>query len=86
MDPNRWPRIRRRSLVGLIALIVAAAGWPVLAPTAQDQAQNQSLDEIFTRVSPTVVVVRSKGRDVGPGASLTSPRRGPGSWSGATAG
>ncbi len=67
MDPNRWPRIRRRSLVGLIALIVAAAGWPVLAPTAQDQAQNQSLDEIFTRVSPTVVVVRSKGRDVGAG-------------------
>jgi len=65
MDRNRWPRIRRRSLVGLIALIVAAAGWPVLAPTAQDQAQNQSLDEIFTRVSPTVVVVRSKGRDVG---------------------
>src|SRR5690242_5773132 len=67
MDRNRWPRIRRRSLVGLIALIVAAAGWPVLAPTAQDQAQNQSLDEIFTRVSPTVVVVRSKGRDVGAG-------------------
>jgi len=67
MDPNRWPRIRRRSLVGPIALIVAAAGWPVLAPAAQDQAQSQSLDEIFTRVSPTVVVVRSEGRDVGAG-------------------
>jgi len=38
--------------------------FPVFAPAAQDQVQNQSLDDLFTRVSPTVVVVRSKGRDV----------------------
>ena len=64
MDPSRWPQIRRRSLLGLIALVVAGAVFPVFAPAAQDQVQNQSLDDLFTRVSPTVVVVRSKGRDV----------------------
>jgi serine protease Do len=36
---------------------------PALAPPAQ--AQN--LDEIFRRVSPSVVVVRTRGRDVGAG-------------------
>ncbi len=41
----------------LTALVVSA-----FAPGAQ--AQNESLDALFTRVSPTVVVVRAKGRDV----------------------
>jgi serine protease Do len=38
---------------------------PAFAPAAQ--AQTAGLDDLFTRVSPTVVVVRSKGRDVGAG-------------------
>ena len=46
----------------VLVVALAVAVLPVFAPTAQ--AQNQSLDDIFTRVSPTVVVVRSKGRDV----------------------
>lgn len=49
----------------VLAVIFAAAVLPVSAPAAQ--AQNQSLDDILTRVSPTVVVVRSKGRDVSAG-------------------
>jgi serine protease Do len=44
----------------LVAVMLAAAALPALAPVAQ--AQN--LDEIFRRASPTVVVVRAKGRDV----------------------
>ncbi len=45
-----------------LAVILTAALLPVFAPAAQ--AQN--LDDLFRKVSPTVVVVRSKGRDVGP--------------------
>jgi len=45
----------------LLAVILAAALLPVFAPAAH--AQN--LDELFRKVSPAVVVVRSKGRDVG---------------------
>jgi serine protease Do len=44
----------------LLVSILAAAVLPAFAPAAR--AQN--LDEIFRKVSPTVVVVRAKGRDV----------------------
>jgi len=44
----------------LLALILAAAVLPAVAPTAH--AQN--LDDVFRKASPTVVVVRAKGRDV----------------------
>jgi serine protease Do len=44
----------------LFAVIFAAAVLPAFAPAAQ--AQN--LDEVFRKASPTVVVVRAKGRDV----------------------
>jgi serine protease Do len=47
----------------LLALTVAAAVLPALAPAARAQ----SLEEIFRKVSPSVVVVRSKGRDIGAG-------------------
>ena len=43
------------------AVILAAAMLPAFAPAAR--AQN--LDDTFRKVSPFVVVVRSKGRDVG---------------------
>ena len=43
-----------------LALILAAAVLPAFAPAAR--AQN--LDDIFRKASPTVVVVRAKGRDV----------------------
>jgi S1-C subfamily serine protease len=46
-----------------LTLMLAAAMLPAFAP-ASALAQSQSLDEIFNRVSPTVVVVRAKGRDV----------------------
>ena len=45
-----------------LAVILAAAMSPVVA----SGAQAQNLDETFRKVSPFVVVVRSKGRDVGP--------------------
>src|SRR5262245_44016820 len=45
----------------LLAVTMAAALVPVLGSAARAQ----SLEEIFRKVSPTVVVVRSKGRDVG---------------------
>jgi serine protease Do len=44
----------------ILVLTVVAA----LAPAFATAAGAQSLEEIFRRVSPTVVVVRSKGRDV----------------------
>ena len=46
----------------LLAVILAAAALSVFAPGAR--AQNESLDDLFARVSPSVVVVRAKGRDV----------------------
>jgi serine protease Do len=46
-----------------LTVMLAAAMLPALAP-ASAPAQSQSLDELFNRVSPTVVVVRAKGRDV----------------------
>jgi serine protease Do len=46
-----------------LALILAAAG--LLAGALEARAQN--LEEIFGKVSPTVVVVRSKGRDINAG-------------------
>src|SRR5678816_4490443 len=45
----------------LVSVVLAAAVLPALAPAVQ--AQN--LDELFRKVSPAVVVVRAKGRDVG---------------------
>jgi len=47
----------------LLAATLAVAVLPAFAPAAQ--AQN--LDEIFRKVNPSVIVVRSKGRDVGAG-------------------
>ena len=45
------------------AMVLAAATLPPLVAVPA-WAQSQSLDDLFNRVSPTVVVVRSKGRDV----------------------
>ena len=47
----------------VLAVMLAAAVLPAFAPAAR--AQN--LEEIFRKVSPSVVVVRTKGRDVGAG-------------------
>jgi serine protease Do len=47
----------------VLALILAATVLPAFAPAGR--AQN--LEEIFGKVSPTVVVVRSKGRDISAG-------------------
>jgi S1-C subfamily serine protease len=44
----------------LMAVMLAAAVLPAVVPAAQ--AQN--LDEVFRRTSPTVIVVRARGRDV----------------------
>jgi serine protease Do len=44
----------------LLAVILAAAALPVLAPAAR--AQN--LNDVFRRANPSVVVIRAKGRDV----------------------
>jgi hypothetical protein len=57
----------------LLAVMLAAAVVPAFAPAAQ--AQN--LEEIFRKVSPSIVVVRTKDRDVGAGVSPTSARRAP---------
>jgi serine protease Do len=43
-----------------LAVLLAAAVLPAFSPAAR--AQN--LEEIFRKVNPSVVVVRSKGRDV----------------------
>lgn len=48
----------------LLAALLATATLPAFVPTLA-RAQSQSLDDLFSRVSPTVVVVRAKGRDVG---------------------
>ena len=45
----------------ILTVIFAAAVLPAFAPAVQ--AQN--LEEIFRKVSPSVVVVRAKGRDIG---------------------
>jgi S1-C subfamily serine protease len=47
-------------MMKVLAMLLTAAVLPVVAPAAQ--AQN--LEEIFGKVSPTVVIVRSKGRDI----------------------
>ena len=48
----------------LLAVILVAAVHSAFAPAAHAQ---KPLDDIFREVSPTVVVVRAKGRDVGAG-------------------
>jgi serine protease Do len=45
----------------ILSVVVAAAILPAFVPSARAQ----SLEDIFRRVSPSVVVVRTKGRDVG---------------------
>jgi S1-C subfamily serine protease len=45
----------------VLAVVLAATTLPAFAPTAQAQ----SLDDVFRQVNASVVVVRSKGRDVG---------------------
>src|SRR5262245_40737781 len=45
----------------VLAVILAGIVLPVVVPAAR--AQN--LDDIFRKVNPSVIVVRSKGRDVG---------------------
>ena len=47
----------------VFAVMLAVSMVAAFAPAARAQ----SLEEIFRRVSPSVVVVRSKGRDVGAG-------------------
>ena len=56
---------RRGGFRGLVALILAAAALPALARPAP--AQNQALEDVFGKVNASVVVVRSRGRDVGAG-------------------
>jgi serine protease Do len=58
----------------VLALVLAAALLPGLATTAR--AQN--LEEVFRNVSPTVVVVRAKGRDVSAGGITTFKETGSG--------
>jgi S1-C subfamily serine protease len=57
---RRSRRCGKGALKKVLAVILAAAERSAFASAARAQ----SLDEIFTRVSPSVVVVRSKGRDV----------------------
>jgi serine protease Do len=45
----------------ILSVVVSAAMLPAFVPSARAQ----SLEDIFRRVSPSVVVVRTKGRDVG---------------------
>jgi len=47
----------------LLAAILAAVVLPAFAPAAEAQ----SLDDLFRKVNPSVVVVRAKGRDVSAG-------------------
>jgi serine protease Do len=59
----------------LLAATLAAAVLPAFAPPAQAQKQ---LDDIFREVSPTVVVVRAKGRDVAAGGIIRFTETGSG--------
>ena len=45
----------------LLALILAAAVLPAFAPAARAQ----TLEDVFRKVRASVVVVRSRGRDIG---------------------
>jgi S1-C subfamily serine protease len=58
-------RNRSNLMKKILPVMVVVATLPAFGPAAQ--APNPSLDDLFTRVSPTVVVVRSKGRDVSAG-------------------
>ena len=49
----------------ILSVMVVVATLPAFASAAQ--AQSPNLNDLFTRVSPTVLVVRSKGRDVSAG-------------------
>jgi serine protease Do len=58
----------------LLAVVLAAALLPAFAPATQ--AQN--LEDIFRKVGPSVVVVRSKGRDVNAGGVTNFKQTGSG--------
>jgi hypothetical protein len=58
----------------VLAVILAAAVLPAFAPAAR--AQN--LDDIFRKVKASVVVVRSRGRDVKAGGVTRCVEHGPG--------
>src|SRR5262249_9094461 len=57
---NAEPYATLRSMKTIVAVLMAAALVPAFAPATRAQ----SLEEIFRKVSPSVVVVRSKGRDI----------------------
>ena len=48
-------------MMNLFVLILLSA---TLLPAFASAAQARNLDEVFRKASPTVVVVRAKGRDV----------------------
>lgn len=58
----------------LVALLLALAA--LVTPPPGAVAQN--LDELFRKVSPSVIVVRTKGRDVGAGGVTRFTRTGSG--------
>jgi serine protease Do len=58
----------------VLAVMLAAAVLPVFAPAAGAQ----SLEDTFRKVSPSVVVVRTKGRDVGAGGVTNFSQTGSG--------
>jgi hypothetical protein len=55
----------RRPLLGV--LVGAVLGWCPAGVEAQD------VEELFRKVSPSVVVIRAKGRELTSGSSLPSP-------------
>ena len=71
---GRHPHRHRQLMKKLFVAILAAAVLPAFAPAAR--AQN--LDEVFRKVSPSVVVVRSKGRDVNAGGVTNFKQTGSG--------
>ena len=61
-------------MMRILALLLSAAMLPAFATAAR--AQN--LDEVFRKVNSSVVVVRSKGRDVGAGGVTNFKQTGSG--------
>ena len=69
----KYTSTRRCPMNKIVVAILVTAVLPAFAPAARAQ----SLEELFRKVSPSVVVVRAKGRDVGAGVSPALPRRAP---------
>ena len=63
-----------RSFASLTLIAMVAAGVLFAAPRV---GEAQSVRELFKKVTPSVVVIRAKGRDVTPAARSASPRRAP---------